>query len=44
MNTETEPAPTTASWIMVAIAWTLVGIPLLWGIFNTFKKAIVLFR
>jgi hypothetical protein len=29
---------------MVAVAWTLVGIPLLWGIYNTFKKAIILFQ
>jgi hypothetical protein len=44
MENGVEPRPTTASWVIVAIAWTLVGIPLLWGIFNTFKKAIVLFR
>lgn len=42
--TDTEPKPTTASWVMVAVAWTLVGIPLLWGIYNTFRKAIVLFQ
>jgi hypothetical protein len=24
---------------MVAIAWTLVGVPLLWGIFQTIEKA-----
>jgi hypothetical protein len=44
MTSDIEPPPTTASWVLVAIAWTLVGIPLLWGIYNTFKKAIVLFQ
>ena len=41
---EPEPKPSTFSWVQVAIGWTLVGVPLLWGIFNTFKKAVVLFR
>ena len=44
MAETSDPPPTSASWVMVAIAWTLVGIPLLWGIYNTFKKAIVLFQ
>jgi hypothetical protein len=41
---DAEPRPSRASWVMVAIAWTLVGIPLLWGIFITFQKAVVLFQ
>jgi hypothetical protein len=44
MADETEPAPSSASWTAVAIAWALVGIPLLWGIYNTFKKAVALFQ
>lgn len=36
--------PSPSSWIAVAIAWVLVGVPLLWGIFITFKKAALLFR
>jgi hypothetical protein len=44
MSTDSEPKPTTASWVMVVLAWTVVGIPLAWGIFITFKKASVLFR
>ena len=36
--------PSTASWVMVAIAWTLVGVPLLWGIFETIEKARPLFQ
>jgi hypothetical protein len=33
-----------SSWVRVAVAWTLVGLPLLWGVFNTVKKAMALFR
>jgi hypothetical protein len=33
-----------SSWVHVAMAWVLVGLPLLWGIFNTIKKALALFR
>lgn len=36
--------PSPASWLLVVIAWVLVGVPLLWGIFITFKKAAILFR
>lgn len=31
-------------WTLVAIAWTLVGIPLAWGIYRTLLSAIVLFK
>lgn len=37
-----QPAP--SSWIPVVLAWSLVSIPLLWGIWQTVKKAAVLFR
>jgi MFS family permease len=33
-----------SSWLRVAVAWILVGLPLLWGVFNTIKKALALFR
>jgi hypothetical protein len=33
-----------ASWILVGLAWLAVGVPLLWGIWTTLKKAVVLFR
>jgi hypothetical protein len=39
-----EPPPSLSSWVQVALGWLLVGVPLLWGIFNTFKKAALLFR
>jgi hypothetical protein len=45
MTTEpAEPPPSASSWVQVALGWLLVGVPLLWGIFITFKKAAVLFR
>jgi len=39
-----EPHPSLFSWVQVALGWLLVGVPLLWGIFITFKKAALLFR
>lgn len=39
-----ESTPSAASWVAVAIAWILVGIPLLWGVFMTVRKAAPLFR
>jgi hypothetical protein len=39
-----EPPPSAFSWVQVAAGWTLVGVPLMWGIFTTFKKAGPLFR
>jgi len=37
-----EPSP--GQWGLVALAWVLVGIPLLWGIWTTLQKAAALFR
>jgi hypothetical protein len=31
-------------WVLVILAWLPVTIPLLWGIWQTVKKAAVLFR
>jgi hypothetical protein len=31
-------------WGLVALAWTFVGVPLLWGIWNTLIKASALFK
>ncbi|MCB1441945.1 MAG: hypothetical protein KDJ72_02900 [Methyloceanibacter sp.] len=33
-----------ANKIKLVLAWTLVGVPLLWGIFNTLAKAALLFQ
>ena len=40
----TVPPPRKTIWVLVAIAWSLVGIPLAWGIFRTLQSAIVLFQ
>ena len=32
------------NWGLVALAWLLVGIPLLWGVWTTLQKAAALFR
>jgi hypothetical protein len=39
-----EERPASGSWVLVGLAWVAVGVPLLWGIWTTLKKAIVLFR
>lgn len=36
--------PSEASWVLVAVSWTLVGIPLAFGIWKTLEKAAVLFK
>ena len=36
--------PSPSSLLPVILAWSLVSIPLLWGIWQTVKKAAVLFR
>jgi hypothetical protein len=37
-------APSPSSWLLVGVAWLLVSVPLLWGIWTTLVKAAVLFR
>jgi hypothetical protein len=34
----------TGQWGVVVLAWVLVGVPLLWGVWNTLLKAAALFR
>jgi hypothetical protein len=36
--------PRAGSWLLVTGAWIAVGIPLLWGVWMTLKKAALLFR
>jgi MFS family permease len=36
--------PSTSSWAGVVAAWTLVGVPLVWGILQTVEKAAKLFH
>lgn len=38
------PRPGMLSWVLVAFCWILVGLPLAWGIKQTLKTAVVLFR
>jgi hypothetical protein len=35
--------PSPGSWVLVAGAWTLVGVPLLWGTWRTLRLAAQLF-
>ena len=45
MSEDREPperAP--GQWGLVVLAWVLVGVPLLWGVWNTLLKAAALFR
>jgi hypothetical protein len=39
---ETTTART--SPLSLAIAWLIVGVPLLWGVMETFKKSLALFH
>lgn len=43
---ERDPSsePSDSGWAMVVLAWLPVTLPLLWGIWQTVKKAAVLFR
>ena len=38
----THPSPPN-HWIVLAAAWLAVGLPLLWGVAQTIKKALPLF-
>jgi len=39
-----EWRPDPSSWPLVVICWALVGIPLVWGIYNTVLTAAKLLR
>ena len=43
-NAGQDRRPAASSWLAVATAWTLVGIPLAWGIYKTLQTAVKLFR
>ena len=42
-NAEERPQSRAGEWALVVLAWLPVTIPLLWGIWQTVKKASVLF-
>jgi hypothetical protein len=39
-----QPSPRGNNPAVVVLAWLLVSVPLLWGVWQTIKKAAVLFR
>jgi hypothetical protein len=39
-----ESTRVSGSWGLVIAAWLLVSVPLLWGVWQTVKKAAALFR
>lgn len=41
---EASDRPGAGNWWVVVLAWLPVTLPLLWGIWQTVKKAAVLFR
>jgi hypothetical protein len=43
-NNDASEGPASSSWVIVVLAWLPVTLPLLWGIWQTVKKAAVLFR
>lgn len=43
MGHETETPASSGSWLLVAISWAAVSLPLAWGIWMTAKKALLLF-
>ena len=43
-NGEARERPGASNWLVVVLAWLPVTLPLLWGIWQTVKKAAVLFR
>ncbi len=44
MSIVNAPNSKPKDWLLVVLAWLPVTIPLLWGIWQTVKKAAVLFR
>jgi hypothetical protein len=43
-NGSSETRGRGGSWLLVIIAWALVGIPLAWGVSKTLQTAVKLFR
>jgi hypothetical protein len=40
----TGPSSERGRWLVVLVAWALVGIPLAWGVYRTLQTAVKLFR
>jgi hypothetical protein len=43
-NNDSENASTSENALKLVLAWSLVGIPLVWGILQTLKNALKLFQ
>ncbi|GAB3292414.1 hypothetical protein GCM10027511_05490 [Hymenobacter humi] len=43
-NSRPAPADDTSSGLLLALSWLFVGVPLLWGVSQTFIKALTLFK
>jgi hypothetical protein len=41
---EAQRSPSAAGRVALILAWSAVGIPLLWGVVQTIEKALPLFR
>jgi hypothetical protein len=41
---DAQPKPQGGNAVKLALAWLAVGLPLLWGVVQTLKKALALFR
>jgi hypothetical protein len=41
---EANRSPAAAGRLLLILAWSAVGIPLLWGVVQTIEKALPLFR
>ena len=44
MPNDDQPRRRTGVAFRLAAAWTLVGVPLAWGVWQVFKKSLDLFR
>ena len=43
-DSDQQTSTSLSSWTWVILAWALVSVPLLWGVWQTIKKAAVLFQ
>lgn len=43
MSTDSQ-TPSTGTGVKILLAWALVGVPLIWGVWHTLQNAVKLFR
>ena len=44
MSQPDENRSRSSAWVALAIAWTVVGVPTIWGVAQTVLKSLALFR